>query len=95
MGLAGLIDVERYRADPTFRSYVDVVPFGLPDRPPQRSAPVLKGVWPGIGEDDRVLLWAGGVWRWLDAITPIRAVERLRAEGRRCTSCSWAPAARR
>jgi glycosyltransferase involved in cell wall biosynthesis len=83
MGLAGLIDVERYRADPTFRSYVDVVPFGLPDRPPRPTQPVLKGVWPGIGPDDRVLLWAGGVWRWLDAITPISAVERLRAGGRR------------
>ena len=83
MGLAGLIDVERYRADPTFRDYVDVVPFGLPDRPPRRSEPVLKGVWPGIEPEDRVLLWAGGVWRWLDAITPIGAVERLRAGGRR------------
>ena len=30
-----------------------------------------------------MLLWAGGVWRWLDAITPIRAVERLRSGGRR------------
>jgi glycosyltransferase involved in cell wall biosynthesis len=83
MGLAGLIDVERYRADPTFRSYVEVVPFGLPDRPPARSQPVLKGVWPGIDAEDEVLLWAGGVWRWLDAITPIRAVERLRSGGRR------------
>jgi glycosyltransferase involved in cell wall biosynthesis len=83
MGLTGLIDRDRYRADPTFRDYVDVVPFGLPDRDPVRSAPVLKGVWPGIEPEDKVLLWAGGVWRWLDAITPIRAVERLRAEGRR------------
>jgi glycosyltransferase involved in cell wall biosynthesis len=83
MGLAGLIDLERYRADPTFRSYVDVVPFGLPDRPPAHREPVLKGVWPGIGADDQVLLWAGGIWRWLDAITPIRAVESLRAGGRR------------
>jgi glycosyltransferase involved in cell wall biosynthesis len=82
MGLAGLIDPERYRADPTFRSFVDVVPFGLPEAPPQGSGPVMKGVLPGIGADDRVLLWAGGVWRWLDALTPIRAVERLRAEGR-------------
>ncbi|HEV3378607.1 MAG TPA: glycosyltransferase [Thermoleophilaceae bacterium] len=83
LGLAGLIDPERYRADPTFRSFVDVVPFGLPDRPPRPSPePVLRGVWPGIGPDDRVLIWAGGVWRWLDAITPIRAVERLRAGGR-------------
>jgi glycosyltransferase involved in cell wall biosynthesis len=83
MGLAGLVDPERYGADPTFRSFVDVVPFGLPERPPRRSeTPVLKGAWPGIGEGDRVLLWAGGIWRWLDAETPIRAVERLRAEGR-------------
>ena len=42
MGLAGLIDVERYRADPTFRDYVDVVPFGLPDRPPRRSEPAAQ-----------------------------------------------------
>jgi glycosyltransferase involved in cell wall biosynthesis len=82
MGLAGLIDRERYRTDPSFRLFVDVVPFGLPDREPQSSEPVLKGVWPGIGADDRVLLWAGGVWRWLDPLTPIRAVERLRGEGR-------------
>jgi glycosyltransferase involved in cell wall biosynthesis len=82
MGMAGLVDVERYRADPTFRSFVDVVPFGLPEREPERGAPVLKGVWPGIARDDRVLLWAGGVWRWLDALTPIRAVQRLREGGR-------------
>ena len=81
MGLAGLIDLERYRRDPTFRSYVDVVPFGLPDTPPRHRRQVVKGVWPGIGADDHVLLWAGGVWRWLDALTPIRAVERLRDRG--------------
>jgi len=81
MGVAGLVDVEAYRADPTYRSFVDVVPFGLPGEPPRRGGPVLKGVWPGIGEEDRVLLWGGGVWRWLDAVTPIRAVERLREQG--------------
>jgi glycosyltransferase involved in cell wall biosynthesis len=83
MGLAGLVDLERYRQDPTFRSFVDVVPFGLPEEPPRRERPVLKGVWPGIGPEDRVLLWAGGIWRWLDPLTPIRALERLRAEGHR------------
>ena len=77
MALSGLLDPDRYAADPTFRAFVDVVPFGLPEEPPQRDAPVMKGVWPGIGEDDRVLLWAGGVWRWLDPLTPMRALERL------------------
>jgi hypothetical protein len=55
-----------------------VVPFGVPDGdPPEPAGP---RPWPGIGPDDRVLLWGGGVWRWLDAITPIRAVERIRRE---------------
>jgi glycosyltransferase involved in cell wall biosynthesis len=82
MGLSGLIDLSSYRRDRTYRTFVDVVPFGLRDRGPAHDRPVLKGVWPGIGADDQVLLWGGGVWRWLDALTPIRAVERLRAEGR-------------
>jgi glycosyltransferase involved in cell wall biosynthesis len=78
MALGGLIDADRYGVDPTFRSFIDVVPFGVPDQPPSHVRSVMKGVWPGIGADDRVLLWAGGVWRWLDPITPIRAVELLR-----------------
>ena len=81
MSLQGLVDTESYRRDPTYRAFVEVVPFGLSERPPRSGEPVLKGVWPGIGRDDPVLLWAGGVWQWLDALTPIRAVERMRAEG--------------
>ena len=92
MGLTGLIDPDRYRRDPTFRSFVDVVPFGLPDEPPRRASRVLKGVWPGIGADDRVLLWAGGVWRWLDAITPIKA--RRAAARRRPARAPGLPRAR-
>ena len=83
MGLSGLIDLDSYRRDRTYRAFVDVVPFGLADRPPSHERSVIKGVWPGIGADDQVLLWGGGIWRWLDALTPIRAVERLAAEGRR------------
>jgi glycosyltransferase involved in cell wall biosynthesis len=83
MSLSGLIDVQAYRLDPTYRAIVDVVPFGLSANPPVHRRPVLKGVWPGIGPDDQVLLWGGGIWPWLDAITPIRAVERLAHAGRR------------
>ncbi len=82
LGLAGLIDLPSYRHDRTYRAMLDVVPFGLAETPPVHERQVLKGVWPGIGADDQVLLWGGGIWRWLDALTPIRAVERLAAEGR-------------
>ena len=78
LALRGLITLDRYRADPSLRSLIDVVPFGLPAEPPRpAAAPVLKGAWPGIGPDDRVLLWGGGIWNWLDATTCIDAVARL------------------
>jgi glycosyltransferase involved in cell wall biosynthesis len=73
----GRIAVEDYAGDPTLRELVDVVPFGLEPEPPVKRRDVLKGVMDGIGRDDRVLLWAGGVWNWLDPLTPIRAVARL------------------
>jgi glycosyltransferase involved in cell wall biosynthesis len=38
---------------------------------------VLKGIVEGIGQNDRVLLWGGGIWNWLDPLTPIRAVAEL------------------
>ena len=83
LGLSGLIDLGSYRRDRTYRAMIDVVPFGLAARPPAHDRQVLKGVWPGIEAGDHVLLWGGGIWRWLDALTPIRAVERLAAQGLR------------
>jgi glycosyltransferase involved in cell wall biosynthesis len=76
----GRIDVASYTADPTLRGLVDVVPFGLEPEPPPPGPPALKGVVPGIGEDDRVLLWGGGIWSWFDPLTVVRAVARLARE---------------
>ncbi|MBJ7328862.1 MAG: glycosyltransferase [Solirubrobacteraceae bacterium] len=76
-----LLDLHDYDADPSLRGLVAVVPFGMSAEPPVPApAPVMKGVLPGIGADDRVLLWGGGIWDWLDAITPMRAVARLREQ---------------
>jgi glycosyltransferase involved in cell wall biosynthesis len=73
----GRIDQDAYDVDASIRRLVDVVPFGVEPAPPSATGPVLKGVVPGIGPDDRVLLWGGGIWDWLDPLTVIRAVERL------------------
>ncbi|MCP2170011.1 glycosyltransferase [Goodfellowiella coeruleoviolacea] len=69
-----------YDADPTVRSLLSVVPFGLPGKPPQRTGPGLRATLPGVGEHDRVVLWAGGVYSWFDPLTLIRAVDRLRVD---------------
>lgn len=73
----GRINPATVQADPSLRQLVDVVPFGLPSTPPQRSRPIIKGVWPGIAADDLMVVWGGGLWPWLDPLTAIRAVAQL------------------
>jgi len=77
LGALGRIDLDRFRSDPSLDKLVGVVPFGLEAVEPQASTRVLKGVVPGIAEDDKVLLWGGGIWNWLDPLTPIKAVAEI------------------
>ncbi|MBA2462252.1 MAG: glycosyltransferase family 4 protein [Actinobacteria bacterium] len=77
----GRVTPETYAADPALGSLVAIVPFGLEPVAPGTGRKVAKGVLPGIGPTDRLLLWGGGIWNWLDPFTVIRAVARL-AEGR-------------
>ncbi|MCP4362982.1 MAG: glycosyltransferase [Chloroflexi bacterium] len=63
-----------YDEDPTLRRLIDLVPFGIPAEPPQHRKRVLKGVRPGIGAEDKVILWGGGLWDWLDPLTVIEAM---------------------
>jgi glycosyltransferase involved in cell wall biosynthesis len=75
----GRINPATYRSDERLDNLVQVVPFGVSDHPPQHTRDVLKGVIPGIGADDKVILWGGGVYNWFDPLTLIRAVDKLRA----------------
>jgi glycosyltransferase involved in cell wall biosynthesis len=72
----GRLSPEVYADDPALHSLVAVVPFGL-DPAPVGPTPRVKGVLSVIGPPDRLLLWGGGIWNWLDPLTVIRAVGRL------------------
>lgn len=77
LSAAGRINPYTHTSDPTLRRLIAVVSFGLPSQPPRHTRQVLKGAHPGIGADDKVLLWGGGLYDWLDAPTLIRAMARL------------------
>jgi hypothetical protein len=74
----GRVNPATYEDDPSLEALLAVVPFGVSDEPPVRSAPAIKGVIPGIGVDDQVVLWGGGVYNWFDPVAVIRAVDRLK-----------------
>lgn len=73
----GRLTPEVYENDDDLTGLIDVAPFGIDPTPPQHRRAVLKGVRPGIGADDKVLLWAGGLYNWFDPQTLIRAVATL------------------
>lgn len=79
LAAAGRVNPDTYDADPTLRSLLDVVPFGISPTPPRQSRHAIRGAVPGIGPDDKVILWGGGVYNWFDPLTLVRAVDLLRA----------------
>ena len=76
----GRINAHTHGEDPSLRRLVDVVPFGLPSSRSRHTQQALKGIWPGIGPEDKVVLWGGGLWQWLDPLTAIRAMVRVRQQ---------------
>ena len=73
----GRINPATYETDPHLDKLIGVVPFGLGSTAPVHSTDVLRGVLPGIGSDDRVLIWGGGLYSWFDPETLIRATAAL------------------
>lgn len=73
----GRMNPQNHDEDPGFRRLIDVVPYGLPEEPPRRTRSVLKGVYPGIAAEDRVVLWGGGIWNWFDSETAVQAMARV------------------
>lgn len=73
----GRINPATYDADPTLRNLIDVVPFGIDDKPPERTGPGLRET-AGLGPEHRIILWGGGVYEWFDPLTLVRALDQLR-----------------
>jgi GT2 family glycosyltransferase/glycosyltransferase involved in cell wall biosynthesis len=73
----GRLNARTYDHDQNLDGLVAVAPFGLPRSPPQPTRAAIKGSVPGIGADDKVILWAGGIYDWFDPLSLVRAVAEL------------------
>ncbi len=73
----GRINTLNFSIDNTLRHLVDVVPYGLPKHTAKKSQKVIKGLWKNISVDDYVVLWGGGLWKWLDPFTAIKAIGEI------------------
>lgn len=73
----GRVNVLTYSRDNDLESLITVAPFGIASADPVSTAPAMRGVIPGIGFDDKLIIWGGGVYSWFDPETLIRSVARL------------------
>jgi glycosyltransferase involved in cell wall biosynthesis len=73
----GLVTPERYRADPTLRNLIDVVPFGIPDAPPDDEGSGPHERFPMLDEDAEIVLWNGGLWNWFDPVGAVEAMQEV------------------
>jgi glycosyltransferase involved in cell wall biosynthesis/GT2 family glycosyltransferase len=78
LAAAGRLNRLNYEDDPLLEKLMAIVPFGLSARRPEAQGAVLRGVVPGINASDRLILWAGGMWNWVDPVTLIHAGAKLR-----------------
>lgn len=58
------------------RGRISVVPYGIDPVPPRKTRSPLRDAGL-VADGERVAIWAGGMWSWLDPLTALRAFERL------------------
>lgn len=69
----GRLNTTTLGMDLSMDNLLKYVPMGFPDNPPVKGENLIKGVVPGIGKDDKVIYWGGGIWDWTDPITLLDA----------------------
>jgi hypothetical protein len=79
LAAAGRVNPLTYHGDPTLRALVALLPYGIPEQLPKHTQRVMRGIINGIGADDKIVLWGGGAWEWLDPLTLIYAAAQIAA----------------
>jgi len=73
----GRVNPHNYDDDSSLRNLIDVVPFGIPTDTPEHNKEMIHSAFPKIKSEDKIVLWGGGIWNWLDPLTAIKAMWEL------------------
>jgi len=71
------VNPHSYNQDPTLKKMIDVVPFGLPAAKPGHTRNVLRNKISGIGKNDFIIIWGGGIYNWFDPLTLVKAMAEI------------------
>lgn len=77
LSATGRINAKSYLEDQTFNRLLMVVPFGIEDSQVSHDHSLITQMIPDYSKDDKVIIWAGGIWNWFDPLTVIQAVANV------------------
>jgi glycosyltransferase involved in cell wall biosynthesis len=77
MSTAGMIPTRAYDENPTLERLIRIAPLGVRAAEPEQRRRILRGVRPGIGDDDFIMIWNGIIVEWYDLDLLLRAVHRV------------------
>jgi glycosyltransferase involved in cell wall biosynthesis len=73
----GQVKLSTYNDRPFFDRFI-YAPMGIDSHTPLiKKKPVMRGVLPGVTDDDKIMVWTGGIWGWYDGKVLMRAMSRL------------------
>ena len=76
----GKIKQNTYNKNQKLENLIGLLPFGLNiEKPTSTDNPILK-LHKNIQKEDKVFLWAGGIWNWFDSINLIKAMSELKGK---------------
>jgi glycosyltransferase involved in cell wall biosynthesis len=78
LGTSGFISRQEFERDPTLAGLFKIAPIGIRPEAPLNGPARLRGVVPGIGPDDFVMIWNGIIVDWYDIDLLLRAVHALK-----------------
>lgn len=81
LSVIGKINVETYSQMKRPTDIIGIVPIGIPSEEPQFTSNIRESV--GISGDDFVVIWAGGLWKWLDVECLLKAFVLLKQRDKR------------
>jgi glycosyltransferase involved in cell wall biosynthesis len=78
MATHGMITSRAFDEDTSLERLFKIAPMGVRPARPVTGPPRLRGVVPGIGPDDFVIIWNGVILDWYDIDLLLRAVHALK-----------------
>ncbi|MBC7519310.1 MAG: glycosyltransferase [Microbacteriaceae bacterium] len=77
LAAVGRVNPYTYAQNNDLDQLIAIAPFGIPAEAPVRTRAALRGVVPGIGADDKIVIWGGGIYNWFDPESLIEAIGEL------------------